>query len=111
MTYTKYGSIERPRPNILHLTPLNTYQHGCLLAAFAHTVNSEILVKILFSRIALKDIFAMLEIRHLCMIYVYQLTTELSSHLARPLISRNFAYAKFRENKTLAKILEFTVYN
>ena len=27
------------------------------------------------------------------------------------LISRNFAYAKFRENKALAKISEFTVFN
>ena len=28
----------------------------------------------------------------------------------RILFSRSFAYAKFRENKTLAKISEFTVY-
>ena len=26
------------------------------------------------------------------------------------LFSRNFAYAKFRENKTVAKIFQFTVY-
>ena len=30
-------------------------------------------------------------------------------NFARILISRNFAYAKFRENKILAKISEFTV--
>ena len=30
-------------------------------------------------------------------------------HFARILFSQNFAYAKFRENKTLAKISEFTV--
>ena len=35
------------------------------------------------------------------MIYIYQ--------FARVLLSRNFAYAKVRENKTLAKISEFTV--
>ena len=31
-------------------------------------------------------------------------------HFARVLFSRNFAYAKFRENKVLAKISEFTVH-
>ena len=36
------------------------------------TVNLEIFVRILFSGIALKDIFATLEIRNLGMIYVYQ---------------------------------------
>ena len=36
------------------------------------TVNSEIFATILFSRIALKDIFATLEIRESGMIYVYQ---------------------------------------
>ena len=35
-------------------------------------VNSVIFAGILFSRIALKDIFAILEIRDLGMIYVYQ---------------------------------------
>ena len=36
--------------------------------------------------------------------------TEWLSEMARNLFSRNFAYAKFRENKNLAKISEFTVY-
>ena len=31
------------------------------------------------------------------------------SDFARVLFSRNFAYAKFRKNKTLAKIFKFTV--
>ena len=36
--------------------------------------------------------------------------TELFRHFTRILFSRNFAYAKFRENLTLAKISEFTVF-
>ena len=40
--------------------------------SFTITVNSEIFVRILFSRIAFKDIFATLEICDLGMIYVYQ---------------------------------------
>ena len=36
------------------------------------TVNSEIFARILFSRIALKGIFATLKIRDLGMIYLYQ---------------------------------------
>ena len=35
------------------------------------TVNSEIFARILFSLIALKDIFATLKIRDMCMIYLY----------------------------------------
>ena len=34
---------------------------------------------------------------------------ECFCHFARVLFSRNFAYVKFRENKVLAKISEFTV--
>ena len=41
------------------------------------------------------------------MIYLYQYKTEWFLHLARILFSQNFAYAKFRENKTLVKISEF----
>ena len=41
--------------------------------------------------------------------YIYQKTTERLRQFVRILFSRNFAYAKFRENKTLAKISEFTV--
>ena len=43
------------------------------------------------------------------MIYLYQEITELLSHFSRILFSWHFAYAKFHENKTLAKISEFTV--
>ena len=35
--------------------------------------------------------------------------TEGSRRFARALFSRNFTCAKFRENKTLAKIFEFTL--
>ena len=35
--------------------------------------------------------------------------TEQFLHLVKILFSRNFAYAKFHENKTLAKISGFTV--
>ena len=35
--------------------------------------------------------------------------TELFRHFAMILFTRNFAYAKFRDNKTLAKISELTV--
>ena len=40
------------------------------------TVNQEIFAKILFSRIALKDIFSALKICDSGMIYLYQSTTE-----------------------------------
>ena len=51
----------------------------------------------LISRIALKDIGLDLHI------------SVIDSDFARILYSRNFAYAKFREIKTSAKIFEFTV--
>ena len=55
-------------------------------------VNSEIVARILFSQ------------------QLGQETTERFRHFARVLFSRNFASdAKFRENKTLAKISECTV--
>ena len=41
-----------------------------------HTVNSEIFARILFSRIALKGIFATFKIRDLDMIYLHKYTTE-----------------------------------
>ena len=40
------------------------------------TVNSEILARVLFSRIALKDLFVTFKIRNQGMIYLYQLTTS-----------------------------------
>ena len=67
----------------------------------ACTVNPEIFVRILFLRIALKDIFVMLEI------------TYISKRLVILAFCEDFIftkYAKFRENKTLSKISEFTVY-
>ena len=47
----------------------------------------------------------MLKIRDQGMIFLYQWFR----YFASILFSRNFAYAKFRENKILAKISEFTV--
>ena len=72
------------------------------------TVNSEISAIILFCEWRQKTC-VMLKIRDICMLYLYQSTTERSRHFTRVLFSRNFAYAKFRENKTLEKISEFTV--
>ena len=72
--------------------------------------NPEIFARILFSPITLKDIFATLKICDYGMIYLYQLTTEWLRHFARILFTRNIASAKFRENKTLAKIFESTVH-
>ena len=43
------------------------------------------------------------------MIYLQQWTIEWFRQFKRVLFSRNFADAEFRENKTLAKISEFTV--
>ena len=67
------------------------------------TVNSEIFARILFSQMASKDIFATLKICDKGMIYLYQI-----SPLHEGFISQKFAYAKFRENKTLSKISECT---
>ena len=77
-----------------------------------NTVNSEIFARISISRMALKDIFATLKIHDKGKIYTYQSTTEWSRHFTRVLLSRNLACiceSKFRENKSLAKISEFTV--
>ena len=43
------------------------------------------------------------------MIYQDQKTAEWVSPFPKDIFSRNFAYAKFCENKTVAKISEFTV--
>ena len=56
-----------------------------------------------FSRMALKDIFVTLKICYKGMIYLYPSTTKWSPHFTRVLFSRNFAYAKFRENKPSRK--------
>ena len=69
-----------------------------------HTVDSETFSRILFLQIVLKGIFAMLEIRD-------SGNERVISLFVRVLFSCNFAFAKFRENKTLTKILEFTVWS
>ena len=74
------------------------------LKAWIPTVNYKIFVRILFSRIALKDIFGTLKIRVFGMIYLHQCWTKGFRHFANVLFSQNTAYAKFRENKTLGKI-------
>ena len=76
-----------------------------------YTVNSEIFARILFLQIALKYIFVTFKICDKGVIYLYQKKTEWLHQFVRILFSRNFAYAnaKFRENKTLAKISKFTV--
>ena len=53
----------------------------------------------------------MLQIRDKGVIYLYQLMAEWFRQFVRILYSRNFAHAKFRENKNLAKISKFTVCN
>ena len=69
-----------------------------------YAVNSEIFARILFSRIALKHIFSTLNSRQGAWItYISKLQCDFSNSWGF------FAYAKFRENKTLAKISEFTV--
>ena len=64
-------------------------------------IKKYIFARILFSQIALKGIFAMVKISDLGMIYLH--VNRMISTL------RDFASAKFRENKILAKISEFTV--
>ena len=73
------------------------------------TVNSEIFVRILFSRIALKDIFSMLKNCDFGLINLHQKRTKRFRYFAWVLFSRNSVAGKFRKNKTLAKISEFTV--
>ena len=66
------------------------------------TVNSEIFARILFSRIELKDIFAMIKFALIaCFTYISK------RQFARILFLRSFTYAKFRENKILTKISGF----
>ena len=71
------------------------------------TVNSEIFAGILFSQIALKDIFTMLKFASwACFTYISKLHSDFA-------ILRGFyfheTYAKFRENKNLVKISQITV--
>ena len=73
-----------------------------------NSVNHEICVIILFSRIALKDILATRTIRESPDLPI-SVINRVIWQFRDTLFSRNFAYAKFRENKTLAKISEFTV--
>ena len=78
-----------------------------LRSACSSIVNSGIFTRILFSPIALKNIFAMLKIYAWGMIY---LTTERFCAFSGVLLSRNLADVKLCENKTLAKFSEFTVH-
>ena len=71
-----------------------------------YTVNSEIFARILFSRKALKDIFVTLKIRDFGMIYLHQKRTKEFFAISRGFYLRE---TLFLENKTLAKISEFTV--
>ena len=73
-------------------------------------IKKYIFARILFSRIALKGIFAMLKISDLGMIYlpVNRMISTLREGFVFTKL-RIFASAKFRENKILAKISEFTV--
>ena len=51
----------------------------------------------------------MLKFHNWRMIYLHQVMAYGFHRVTRVLFSRYFAYAKFRDNKTLAKISEFTV--
>ena len=66
--------------------------------SFYFTLNSEIFVRILFSRIVLNDIFA-----------TRARVTLISYRVISP-FCEGFIFTKLRENKTLAKISEFTVF-
>ena len=61
-------------------------------------------MRMIFSRIALKDIFVRLKTCNKGQIYQRQSDLAISGGVY------SHAYAKFHENKTLAKISEFTVY-
>ena len=67
------------------------------------SVNSEIFARILFSRMALKKIFVMFKIRN----YISSFREDFFFMEIR--ICKVTPFAKFRENKTLAKISAFTV--
>ena len=76
------------------------------------TVDSEIFARILFSRIALKDTLVMLKFDKNLRLR-QDLPILINNRVILPFrkgfFSRNFEYAKFCENKVLAKISEFTV--
>ena len=71
------------------------------------TVNSEIFARILFSLIELNDIFATLKSR-----LWRDLPISVNDRVIPPnresFIFTNFAYAKFRENKTLGEIFKYS---
>ena len=52
----------------------------------------------------------MLKIYNFGMIYLHQKRTKRFCHFAWVLFSQNSAIAKFRENNTLVKVSEFTVF-
>ena len=84
--------------------------HTCRLAPFGEYCK--------FGNVRENFIFANIVKRHICDPQSSRLRHDLHvsvndgvnlRYFARVLFSRNFAYAKFRENKTLAKISESTV--
>ena len=83
-----------------------------ILAFVACTINSEIFARTLFSRIALKDIFATLKIRDYGTIWPKSVNdSNLAEILSREFFSRHvaymYAYTKFRENKNPRENLRF----
>ena len=80
-----------------------------MVLSVRYPANSENFARILFSPIALKGIFATLNFAIMAYFTdIIKLQIDFAI-LQEFNFSRNFAYAKFRENKTLAKISEFTV--
>ena len=72
--------------------------------SFMATVNSEMFARLLFSRIALKDIFETVKKSRLVHHFPISVNDRAISSFREGLI-----FTKLRENKTLAKKSEFTV--
>ena len=86
-----------------NLTPLLLNFISCHIL----NVNPEFFARILFSQIALKDIFVTLKIHDYGMIYIYRHDRVVSAFREYLIFTK---LRKFRENKTLAKNSEFTVW-
>ena len=74
--YTQIAGIDEVLCYILHLYFHQIAAHVVVKSKFTHTVDSKIFARILFSRIALKDIFATLKNRNWSMVTLYQETKE-----------------------------------
>ena len=72
------------------------------------TVNTEILARILFTNSVKRYICDAIKLR-LGHVLPLSVNDRVTSAFLKGFIFTNFAYAKFRENKTLEKISEFTV--